>query len=290
MLSFVQSFGLIEIGKFHDLEILRITSVGLFLGLEDEEEEILLPNKYCPKDYSTGDFIKVFVYRDYMERKIATNIIPKIKLNEFALLQVVDVAEVGAFLDWGLEKNLFVPFKEQRQNLEQDRWYVVYMTLDEETDRLYASNKLSKFLQNEALTVDEGEKVELVIMRKTDLGYLAIIDHMHEGLIYQNEIFKELRIGDKLTGYIKTIREDNKIDISLQPIGFENYKDDNVQKILDTLVENQGHISLNDKSSPGEIYALFGISKKAFKKAIGNLYKLRKITIEKDGIKLIDNA
>lgn len=275
-----------EIGVYHTLIILRETSVGLFLGNDDYE--VLLPNKYCPEDYEIGDELTVFVYLDYAERLIATSLTPKIILNEFALLEVTMVTEVGAFLDWGLEKNLLVPFREQRERMVEGRWYVVRLLNDEKTDRLYATNKVDKQLQNEALTIEEGEEVQLIILRKTDLGYTAIIDHLHTGLIYQNEVFKEIRIGDKMKGYVKRIREDNKVDLSLQPIGFDNYKDANTKNIVMKLLDNNGFLKLNDKSTPEDIYFHFGISKKAFKKSIGGLYKERKIVFEDGGIKLLD--
>lgn len=275
-----------QIGVYHELEILRETSVGLFLG-NDEEEEVLLPNKYVPEDYEIGDEINVFVYLDYAEREIATTLTPKILLNEYALLEVSMVTEVGAFMDWGLEKNLLVPFREQRDRMVEGRWYVVRMMNDEQTDRLYATNKVDKHLQNEALTIDEGEEVQIIILRKTDLGYSVIIDHLHLGLIFDNEIFKEVRIGESMKGYVKKIREDNKVDISLQPIGFDNYKDANTKKIVMKLLDNDGFLALNDKSSPEDIYANFGISKKAFKKSIGGLYRERKIVFEDNGIKLV---
>lgn len=277
---------MIEVGKYNELTILRLTSVGLYLG-DDAGEDVLLPNKYCPESYNIEDKIEVFVYRDYEDRKIATNLTPKIFLNEFAFLQVVAVADVGAFLDWGLEKDLMVPFKEQRQKMEEGRWYVVYLDLDKETDRLYASNKIEKFLQNEDLTVEEGEDVELLVWRKTDMGFSVIINKSHKGLIFENEIFRELNIGDKLNGFVKKIREDNKIDISIQPIGYKKFNDTNSELIYNALVDNKGFLAITDKSSPDEIYLQFGISKKAFKKAIGALYKQRKITIQSKGIKLI---
>lgn len=277
---------LMDIGKHHTLTILRETSVGLFLGNE-EEEEVLLPNKYCPNEYEIDDQIRVFVYLDYAERLIATTLEPKILLDEFALLQVSMVTEVGAFLDWGLEKNLLVPFREQRERMIEGRWYVVFMMLDEKTDRLFATNKIEKHLQNEALTVDEGEEVEILVLRKTDLGYSVIIENFHIGLIYDNEIFEEIRVGNRRKAFVKRIREDNKIDISLQAIGYDNFIDANTQKILSKLSANNGFLALSDKSSPEIINEHFGISKKAFKKAIGGLYKERKIVFEDGGIKLL---
>jgi len=246
----------------------------------------LLPNKYCPKDFEIGEKLNVFVYRDYEERKIATNLEPKILMHKFAFLRVASVSNVGAFLDWGLEKDLMVPFREQRQKMEEGRWYIVYLDLDKETDRLYATNKIERRLQNETLSVVEGDAVEVMIMKKTDLGFSVIVNQQHEGLIFENEIFSRLNIGDKVTAYVKQIRDDNKIDISLQPIGFENFNDPNCELILNKLKENKGFLPIADKSTPEEIYETFSMSKKAYKKAIGTLYKQRKIVLQPEGIKL----
>ena len=276
-----------EIGRFHELEILRLTSVGLFLG-DETGEDVLLPNKYCPEQYEIGDKLEVYVYRDYDERKIATNIIPKIFLHEFALLECAAVSEFGAFMDWGLEKHLMVPFKEQRQKLQEGRWYVIYLALDEKTDRLYGSNRLDKFLSNEELTVAANDEVELVVMSQSPLGYTVIVNHAHKGLVYENEVFQELHVGDVLKGYVKEIREDNKIDISLQPIGYKNAKDVNCELIYEELRVHNGFLPLTDKSSPEQISDYFGISKKAFKKAIGALYKERKIELSEKGISLVE--
>jgi len=277
---------MIEVGKYAELEILRDTEPGLFLGDEDGNE-VLLPNKYCPKEFELGDPIEVFVYRDFAERKVATNIIPKIHLKEFALLECVDVTEHGAFMNWGMEKHLMVPFSEQRQNMEIGRWYVVYMDIDEDTDRLFGSNKLGRYLSNDKLGVAEGDGVLLLVYKETELGYSVIVNNRHNGLIYKNEIFKPLRIGDELEGFVKKIREENKIDVSLQPIGYRNANDVNCELLYEALSNNQGFIPLTDKSPPAAIYDRFGISKKAFKKAVGGLYKERKLTIESDGIRLI---
>ena len=277
---------MIEVGQYNELTILRETSVGLYLG-DDAGEDVLLPNKYCPEKFKLDEKIRVFVYRDHEERKVATNIIPKILLNQFGFLRVTSVSYVGAFMDWGMEKELLVPNNEQRQKMEVDRWYIVYMMLDTETDRLYASNKIDKHLDNDNITVNEGDAVELIVMQKTDLGFTVIVNHLHKGLVYENEIFKPLNIGDKLTGYVKKIREENKLDISIQPIGYENFNDVNCQLIHERLKKNKGFLAITDKSTPEEIYAQFGISKKAYKKAAGALFKERKISITPEGIKIV---
>lgn len=278
---------MIPIGQHQDLIILRHTSVGLYLGDEEETEDVLLPNKYCPEDFTLGEKLRVFVYRDYEERKIATNLEPKILLHQFAFLRVASVSAVGAFLNWGLEKDLLVPFREQRQKMEEGRWYIVYLELDKETDRLYATNKIEKRLTNIELTIVVGDEVDVMIMKKTDLGFSVIINQQHEGLIFESDIFTKLNIGDKVKGYVKQIRDDNKIDISLQPIGFENFNDPNCEMILAKLQANKGFLPLADKSTPEEIYEALKISKKTYKKAIGTLYKQRKIILEADGIKLV---
>jgi uncharacterized protein len=277
----------IPIGQHQDLTILRHTTVGLFLGDEEGDEDVLLPNKYCPENFEIGDKLNVFVYRDHEERIIATNLQPKILLHQFAFLRVTSVSNVGAFLDWGLEKELLVPFREQRQKMEEGRWYIVYLDLDKKTDRLYATNKIEKRLKNETLSVRESEAVDIMVMKKTDLGYSVIVNQQHEGLIFESDIFTKLNIGDKIKGYVKQIRDDNKIDISLQPIGFENFNDPNCEMILNKLKAQKGFLPVTDKSTPEEIYAQFGISKKAYKKAIGTLYKQHKIILEADGIRLI---
>jgi len=276
---------LIEIGKYIELKILRKTSVGFFLG-DEEGEEVLLPNKYCSENMKLEEELKVFVYRDSTQKKVATTLIPKISLHEFALLEVSSVSEVGAFLDWGLEKELMVPFREQRQKMEEGRWYIVYLDLDEKTDRLYASNRIEKFLRNEAVSLTIGEEVDLLVLQQTDLGYSVIVNHAYKGLIYKNEVFQELNIGDRLKGYVKNLREDNKIDISIHPLGYKNFNDANSELIFNALVEHKGFLPFTDRSTPEEIYSQFGISKKAFKKSIGALYKQRKIDIQSQGIKL----
>ncbi len=277
---------MIEIGRSNELRILRNTSVGLYLG-DESGEEVLLPNKYCPEKFELQDKIEVFVYHDHEERKVATKIRPKILLNEFELLQVTAVTNVGAFMDWGLEKDLLVPFREQRHKMQEGKWYIVYLDVDRKTDRLYASNRIDDFLQNRVLTVERGEEVSLFVFQKTDLGFSVIVNNIHKGLLFRNEIFKELNIGDKIIGFVKNIREDNKLDISIQRIGYENFNDCNSELIFHKLVENEGFLPVTDKSSPEEIRRQFGISKKAFKKSIGALYKQRKITILPEGIKSI---
>lgn len=273
---------MIRLGEFNSLEIVRNTSVGLFLS-DEEGNDILLPIKYMPDAYEIGDKLEVFCYLDYDERPVATNLEPGIIVNEFQLLKVVEVSEYGAFLDWGLEKHLLVPFREQRSKMQEGQWYVVFCYLDKKSNRLVASNKLDKFLSNEGLTISVREKVELIITRQTDLGWEVIINNQHKGLVYHNEVFKKIAIGDVMPGIIKEIRGDNKIDVSLQPLGAK-ILEPAANKIFETLEARGGYLPLHDKSDPEVIREELQMSKKTFKKGVGTLYKERKIEIKKDGI------
>ena len=275
---------MIELGNYNTLEILRETSVGLFLG-DGEGTNVLLPNKYVPKSYELGNELTVFCYLDYNERPITTTLIPHIVRNSFRLLRVVEVNNIGAFLDWGLEKHLLVPYGEQRNKMVEGQWYVVYCYLDEVSQRLAASNKLDKFTNNENLRIKTLDEVDLIITRQTDLGWEVIINNAHKGLVFSNEVFKRIAIGDEMKGYVKSIRLDNKIDISLQPIGLKSLEP-MANTIYDHLVKEGGFLDLYDKSSPEDIMQKIQMSKKAFKKGIGALYRARKIEIKDDGIYL----
>lgn len=276
---------MIALGQFNKLEILRHTSVGLFLG-DDTHSGILLPNKYMPEHYTIGEEITVFCYLDHDERPVATTLEPHIIVGEFQLLKVVEVNEFGAFLDWGLEKHLLVPFSEQRSKMQEGQWYVVHCYLDERSNRLVASNKIDKFLSNDELTVRVRENVELVVTRQTDLGWEVIVNNRHKGLVYFNEVFKKLAVGDVVAGCIKAIRRDNKIDVSLQPLG-QKILEPAANKIYDTMLAHKGFLALNDKSDPETIKKELQMSKKTFKKGIGTLYKERKIEIKDDGIYIV---
>lgn len=278
---------MIELGRINNLEILRDTSVGLFLG-DEEGNDVLLPNKYVPASYEIGEKIKVFCYLDYDERPVATTLEPDIMLGEFRLLQVAEVNEFGAFMEWGLEKHLLVPFREQRVKMKEGQWYVVHCYLDERSGRLVASNKLDKFLSNDNLDLKEWEQVELVVTRQTDLGWEVIVNERHKGLVYFNEVFKPINIGDLIPGCIKTIRRDNKLDISLQPLGAK-VLEPAAKKILEVLKEHGGFLAVHDKSAPEEIRDIFQMSKKTFKKGLGTLYKDKKIKLETDGVTLIES-
>lgn len=275
---------MIQIGRYNTLEIVRDTKVGLYLS--DGNEDILLPNKYVPKEYEIGDKLIVFAYLDHEERKVATTLEPYILLNQFALLRVNYINKFGAFLDWGLEKDLFVPFREQARPMEKGKRYLVFMYEDHETNRLAATSKINQFLDNEKLTVQEGDEVDLIISHITELGINVIINELHKGLIYKNESYDDLRTGDRMKGYIKAIRPDNKIDVTIQKQGVESIEP-NAEKILDELRASRGFLRLNDDSHPEDIKTVLKMSKKAFKKAIGSLYKQRLIDFKEDGIYLL---
>lgn len=273
-----------KLGEFNTLIIDRLTKVGLFLT--DNTNDVLLPLKYIPKDYKIGDEIKVFLYLDHEERPVATTLEPYIIINDFAFLRVNYTNSFGAFLDWGLEKDLFVPFKEQARPMEQGKRYLVHAYLDDKSDRIVGSSRVNKFLDNSELDFQQGDEVDLIISHITDLGTNVIINKKHKGLMYSNEIYEDLRIGDKHKGYIKTIRPDNKIDVSFQKIGVENIEP-NAEVILKELKANRGFLRLNDNSHPEDIKTVLKMSKKSFKKAVGLLYKDKIIEIKEDGIYLV---
>ncbi|HLA55164.1 MAG TPA: S1-like domain-containing RNA-binding protein [Flavobacterium sp.] len=278
---------MINIGIDNTLTILRDTKVGIFLGTGIEGEEILLPNKYVPKEFKIGDEIIVFVYLDHEERPVATTLEPFIYLNEFALLRVNYINQFGAFMDWGLEKDLFVPFKEQARPMEKGKRYLVYMYMDEQTNRLAASSKLNQFLSNDELKVEKFDEVDLIISHITDAGINVIVNEKYKGLLYQNEVYDDsLKPGQRMIGYIKNIRPDNKLDVMLQKPGYENIEP-NAEIILEELRLNRGFLRLNDDSHPEDIKTVLKMSKKTFKKAIGALYKEKLIEIKDDGIYLI---
>ncbi len=273
-----------EIGHYNTLKIARDTKVGLFLT--DGKEDVLLPLKYIPKEYKIDDEIIVFVYLDHEERPVATTLEPYILLDEFGLLRVNYVNKFGAFLDWGLEKDIFVPFKEQARPMEKGKRYLVFAYMDEKTNRIVASSKTNQFLNNENITVQIGEEVDLIISHITDLGINVIINDIHKGLLYKDQVYDDIRTGDRMKGFIKTIRPDNKIDVSLQKLGYENIEP-NAEKILDELRASKGFLKLNDTSDPDDIKTVLKMSKKTFKKAIGALYKEKRIEIKDDGIYLV---
>ena len=276
---------MIKIGEYNTLTILRDTDPGLYLG-DDEENVVLLPHKYKPEAFEIDDEIEVFVYLDNEERPIATTLEPFLNLNTFGYLHCSDVSRVGAFMDWGIEKQLFVPFKEQARPMKKGNWYIVYLYMDEVTDRLVGSSKTNRFVQNENLTVKAFDEVDILVTHLTDKGANTIINGVHKGLIYLEDIFEDIRTGDRMKAYVKNIRPDNKIDLVLQKPGYRSIEP-NANFIREELEAAGGFLPLHDKSDPEEIKNQLGMSKKSFKKAIGTLYKDKQIIIKEDGIELI---
>ena len=278
---------MIQIGEFNQLTILRDTDPGLFLG-DTDDNEVLLPNRYVPQDFDIGQTLDVFVYLDNEERLVAVTDTPYIKRGEFALLRCNAVNDYGAFLDWGMVKELFCPFKEQAFKMKQGGWYLVYCYLDEKSERLVASSKTNRFLDNTELTVALYDEVDLIVSHPSDIGMNVIVNKIHLGLVYKDAIFKDLSIGDTLKGIVKKIRPGNKLDISLQRIGYRNIEP-SAQALLEVIQHHNGFIRINDKSSPESIKAVAQMSKKSFKKAVGALYKQRLIRLDTDGIYLTNN-
>jgi len=277
---------MIHIGEYNTLTILREKEPGLFLS-DEEGNEVLLPNRYVPKEFKIWDKLEVFVYLDNDERLVAVTDRPYITKGDFALLRCNDVTKHGAFLDWGMVKELFCPFKEQAFKMKKGGWYLVHCYLDEETNRLVASSKTNHFLDNKELTVSQFDEVDIIVSHPSEIGMNVIVNKKHLGLIFNDDIFKDLSVGDRLKGIVKKIRPDNKLDIALGQIGYRNIEP-NAEAILNELEDNSGFLNLTDKSSPEDIKETLQMSKKSFKKAIGSLYKQRLITIGNDGIRLVE--
>jgi predicted RNA-binding protein (virulence factor B family) len=276
---------MIHIGDYNTLEILRETDQGLYIA-DEEGNEVLLPNRYVPEEFKIWDKLEVFVYLDNEERPVAVTDKPFIKVNEFAMLRCNQVTPHGAFLDWGLLKELFCPFKEQAFKMKAGSWYLVYCYLDDETERLVASSKTNRFLDNKNLTVEPFEEVDLIVSHPSEIGMNVIVNEKHTGLIFKQELFQDISIGDRMKGYVKKIRPDNKLDIGLGKIGYRNIEP-NAETIIKELEDNSGYLNLTDKSNPEDIKEILQMSKKSFKKAIGTLYKQRMIEIKDDGIYLV---
>ncbi len=274
----------VKLGKYNQLEIVKEVDFGVYLD-GDEDGEILLPKKYVPEGSTTGDILNVFIYLDMEERLVATTLQPYAQVGEFACLSVAWVNEYGAFLDWGLMKDLFVPFREQKVKMQQGRRYVVHVHLDEESYRIVASSKVERYFSDERPEYEPGEEVEILVYQSTDLGYKAIVDGKFSGLLYRNEVFRPLEVGMKLSAFIKQVRPDGKIDLELQKAGFRKV-DDFADVLLRYIKDNGGRTSINDKSDAETIYDAFGVSKKTFKKAVGELYRKRLVVLEENGIRL----
>lgn len=275
----------IKLGKFNQLEVVKKVDFGIYLD-GGEEGEVLLPTRYVPEDCAVGDILNVFLYLDMEERLIATTLVPYVQVGEFAYLEVAWVNQYGAFLNWGLMKDLFVPFREQKMKMQVGRKYMIHAHLDDESYRIVASAKVERYLSKEKPEYAAGDEVDILVWQKTDLGFKAIIDNKYSGLLYENEIFTPLSAGMQLKAYVKQVREDGKVDLMLQKPGFAKVGDFS-KTLLDYLREQGGRIALTDKSPAEEIYEVFGVSKKTFKKGVGDLYKKCLISLQDDAIVLV---
>lgn len=277
---------MIKTGDYNILKVLRKVEFGIYL--DDGGEGILLPKRFVPENVKEGDELKVFVYHDGEERLIATTQQPYGAVGDFVKLKTVSVTPQGAFMDWGLMKDLFVPKSQQITGMRPNGEYLVKIYRDEQTGRSAATERVEQYLNNDTLTAKEGDEVDLIVLRRTDIGYLMIINNEHTGVLHFNEVYRTIGTGDKFRGFIKKIHPENKIDVVAGKMGY-NRVEDEAGKVLRLLKENDGYLPYNDKSDPEEIYTFFGMSKKTFKMTTGNLYKERKISFEKTGIKLLDN-
>ncbi|WP_420581521.1 S1 RNA-binding domain-containing protein [Reichenbachiella sp.] len=276
---------MIEIGKYNSLSIARLVPPGAIL-IDEEENEVLLPNKYVPENAQEEDELNVFVYTDSEDRIVATTLTPKVMRNEFACLEVKDVNNIGAFMDMGLEKDLLIPFSEQQKNMRPGQWHMVYVYLDQITKRLAGSAKIYYYIESENIELENNEEVDLIIGETTPLGTAVIVNNKYQGLIYENEVFQELLKGDKMQGFVKGIREDGKIDVSLRKTGMEQLED-GAAKIIERLKLNNGKLNIHDKSAPEEIQMMLQMSKKNFKRSLGILYKKKLVKLNPDSIELL---
>ena len=275
---------MVEIGKINRLKIKKQVDFGVYL--DGDGQEILLPKRYVPEGAQPGDELSVFLYHDNEGRLIATTDKPYVQVGEFQYMEVKSVNQVGAFLEWGIMKDLLVPYKEQNGRMREGGWYLVYVRLDEKSGRIMASARINKFLNNVPPEYDQNESVDLIVADETDIGYKVIINNRHWGMVYRSEVFQRLEKGEHLRGYVKEVRDDDKIDVSLTPLGYQKVEGISAI-ILDSLKAQGGFLAVHDKSNPDLIYSLFRCSKKSFKQAIGSLYKQQLITIERDGIRLV---
>ncbi|MCW3078914.1 S1-like domain-containing RNA-binding protein [Segetibacter sp.] len=277
---------MIKVGEYNVLKVLREVEFGFYL--DDGAEGILLPKRFVPAGLAVGDDLNVFIYHDSEGRLIATTQHPKGVVGDIVKMKAITVTNQGAFLDWGLMKDIFVPKSKQVSGMRQGAEYLVKIYIDEQTGRVAATEKIEPFLSNEQLTVAENDSVDLIVYRRTDIGYLVIINNVHTGVLHFNEIYQNIGVGDKMKGFIKTIRPENKIDVVVGKQGYERVEDE-ASKIFRLLNENNGYLPYHDKSNPEEIYDFFGMSKKSFKMAVGSLFKQQKITLAKTGIKLLES-
>ena len=275
---------MINIGDYNLLKVIREVDFGVYL--DDGREGILLPKRFVPAGTKTGDELNVFLYHDGEDRLIATTQQAKGRVGDIVRLKAVSVTPQGAFLDWGLMKDLFVPKSKQMIQMYPGEEYLVKIYIDERTGRVAATEKIEQFLSNEILTVKEMDNVQLTVYRRTDIGYVVIINHLHTGVLHFSEVYRDIKTGDSFSGFIKKIHPENKIDVVAGKPGYQRVSDE-LQKIIDLLEQNNGYLPYNDKSDPKEIYSFFGMSKKTFKMSTGSLYKERRIVFTKTGIRLV---
>ena len=275
-----------EVGKYNTLRIVKELSFGVYLDGGDGKE-ILLPMRYVPKGAKVGDEVEVFIYHDNEGRLIATTARPLATVGEFKFMEVKSVNSTGAFLEWGIMKDLLVPFKEQKMPMREGRWYLVYVRIDHVTGRIVASARIDKYLDNVVPEYEPNQEVRLLVADETEIGYKVIINNLHRGLLYYNEVFRRLERGEEIKGYIKGVREDEKIDVSLTPLGYRKIEG-LAGIILESLKSQGGFLAVHDKSDPDVIRSLFQCSKKSFKQAVGSLYKQHLITLEDGGIRLVN--
>lgn len=275
----------IKLGKYNQLEVVKEVDFGVYLN-GDEDGEILLPKRYVPEGTKPGDILNVFIYLDMEERLVATTLQPYVQVGEFACLQVAWVNQFGAFLDWGLMKDLFVPFREQKMKMQKGKRYVVHVHLDEESYRIVASVKVEHYLSTEKPEYQPGQEVNVMVWQRTDLGYKVIVENQFSGMLFHNEVFQPLEAGMHLSAFVKQVRPDGKIDLELQKAGARKV-DDFSEVLLQYIKDNDGFTPLNDKTDAEVIYQTFGVSKKTFKKAVGDLYKKRLVVLEEGGIRLV---
>ena len=274
-----------QVGEYNVLKVIRKAEFGIYL--DDGAEGILLPKRFVPANTEIGDAVKVFLYHDSENRIIATTLSPRGIVGEIVMMKVISVTPQGAFVDWGLMKDLFVPRSQQLMGMRVGGEYLVKIYLDEQTGRVAASEKIETFLSNDPLTIKEMEEVSLIVYRRTDIGYVVIINNLHTGVLHFNEIYRNINIGDKFPGYIKAIKTENKIDVVLGKSGYKRVEGE-TEKLIRMLQENNGYLPYNDKSAPEDIYDFFGMSKKTFKMTTGALYKQGRISFAKEGILLVE--
>ncbi len=276
-----------ELGKINKVKVSKVEDKGYTLS-DGNDKDVFLGKDQFKDELAEGDEVEVFIYNDADKEFIATTKKPFIQLEEFAFLKVKAVNKFGAFVDWGLEDDLMVPFAEQTGRLEEENWYLFFLLKDEKTGRLILSRRINDFVFFEEVDVKQGDEVDLLIYNQTDLGINCIVNNMYKGLIFTSDIHKNINPGDKIKGFVKQVREDGKIDVVLEPLGYKKSIDKNTQIILDALKENDGFLELTDKSSPEDIKFVLGLSKKAFKRSLGNLYKQKVVELYKDGVKLVE--